>query len=117
MRGHRVDLLGDAAAGRAEVGHGAPCRVEVEQVVVGGVGPLELARLGQGAGTPRRLPVQGGLLLRVGAVAQVARLAQHDGQVVREMQAADVVEIGGHVGVVCRDHREGACRQPHAGLR
>ena len=116
-KAHRVELLGDAAAGCAEVGHRPPRRVEVEQVVVGRVRPLDLARLRQRARPPGRLPVQGGLLLRVGAVPQVACLAQHDGQVVRELQPADVVEIRGHVGVVGGDRREGACRQPHAGLR
>ena len=113
---HGVDLLGDAAAGGAEVGHGAPRRVEVEQVVVGGVGALELTRLGERPRSPGRLAVQRRLLLRVRAVAQVARLAQHDGQVVRELQPADMVEVRRDIGVVRGDGSERACREPQSRL-
>jgi hypothetical protein len=113
----RVRLLHDRARRAREVAHDAVRGVEVEQVVEGGCGTLQLHRVGERAGPVGGLAIEGRLLVRVLAVAQVTQLVHHDRELAREADAADVVEVTGDLGVVGRDRGERFGGEPLAGLR
>jgi hypothetical protein len=92
-------------------------RVEVEQVVEGGSAALDLGRVGERAGSVRRLAVERGRLVRVLAVAQVVDLLQDERQALRKDVAGDLVEVGGDLRVVGRDRTERLRGQLRAKLR
>ncbi len=82
-----------------------------------GSGPCSRRAVGDGARSRARIQVQRRSLLWIGAVRQVALLAQHHGQLLRESHAADVMQIRGDLGVVCGHGRERLRCQPQARLR
>ena len=113
----RVGVLDDDDRGRRVVA-GDPVRgVEVEQVVERGHRALQAGRVGERAAAVRRLAVERRALVRVLAVAEVADLLEDEGQPAREGVARDLVEVGGDLRVIGRDHAERLGREPGPRLR
>ena len=92
-------------------------RVLVEQVVEGRRPALEVDGVHDDAGPMARLAVDGAALVGVLAVRQIGQLLQHERQARREADAADLVEIGRHLGVVGSDRGERVGGQLLAQLR
>jgi len=113
----RIRVLDDGDCRRRVVARDAVCGVQVEQVVERRPATLQLGRVGERPATVRRLAVEGRVLVRVLAVAQVVDLLQHQGQAPGELVAGDLIEVGRDLGVVGGDRAERLGRQPGPGLR
>ena len=71
-----------------------------------GVPPWMNCRVGDAPRAMRRLAVQRAGLVRVLAVAQVGDLVEDHREAIRVGRAGDLVEVGGDLGLVGRDHAE-----------
>jgi len=111
-----VAVLDDGHGRRLEVRRDPPRGIEVEQVVEGQILARDLARPAEDRAAVIGIGVEGGLLLRILAVAKIGLLLEHEGQPGREARPGQTVEVGGQLGVVGGGQGEGVRRQLQAGL-
>ncbi len=100
-----------------EVGRDAVGDVDVEQIVERRGRVVEVGRVGDRAAAVGGLAVEGGVLVGVLAVGQVAQLLDHEGQSLREADVGDLVQVRRHLGVVSGHLGERLGRELLAELR